>query len=1043
LSFAQQRLWFLAQMEGASRAYHIPLGVRMSGELNREALRRALDRIVARHEALRTTFAMADGQPIQRIGPEESGFALEEHELSGPGGAEELERLMAEEALSAFDLEQGPLIRGRLIGLGETEHALLITMHHIVSDGWSMGVLIDELSRLYRAYSEGKPEGLPGLRIQYADYAAWQRRWIAGEVLQSQSEYWQRRLDGAPALMTLPADWPRPSVQDHAGESVGLELDEALTSGLKALSQRQGTTLFMTLLAGWAALLGRLSGQEDVVIGAPVANRTRAEVEPLIGFFVNTLAMRVDLSGSPEVWQLLERVKVETLGAQENQDLPFEQVVEIVKPQRSLAHSPLFQVMFTWQNNEAGELELPGLELAAVGARYETAKFDLALTLFEAGDRIAGGVVYARALFDRSTMDRYSRYYCKLLREMIAGDRQVVDRLQILSQGEREQLLVEWNETRKEYPRRRCVHQLFEAQAARTPHALAMAHEDRKLTYGELDACANRLARHLRGLGVSPGARVPILLDRSIELALAELAILKCGAAYVPLDLNAPPARLAAIIGDCGANLLLTVKELETPSIAGVERVEIDGLELSGESAERVGVEVESEAPAYVIYTSGSTGEPKGVVIPHRAVVRLVINNGYASIEEGDRVAFNSNPAFDASAVEVWGALLNGARVVVIGKEELLEPRALVDVVRREEVNVLHLVAGLMNAYGEQLRPVLGSLRYLLTGGDVVDPRAVREAVSGGIPGRVIHCYGPSESATFATTEEVREVEEGARSIPIGRPISNTRVYVLDGQREPAPVGVEGEIYIGGEGLGHGYLNGPEMTAERFVADPYGGEGGVRMYRTGDLGRYLGDGRIEYLGRNDLQVKIRGMRVEPGEIEAKIGKYAGIRETVVAAREDERGEKRLVAYYTVKKGEGGGGRIEAEALRGYLSTELPEHMVPVAYVELEGLPLTANGKLDRSRLPAPVGEVGVGREYEAPEGEVEETLSRIWSELLKVERVGRRDNFFELGGHSLLGMRLIERMRSEGLDIDVRALFATATLAEMAAVTEKMKEIMV
>jgi amino acid adenylation domain-containing protein len=1031
LSYAQQRLWFLAQMEGVSRAYHIGLGLRVSGALDREALRRALDRTVARHEALRTTFTQVDGKPSQLIAAEDVGFALQEHDLRHHAdAAEELERLMTEEAMAPFDLEAGPLARGRLVQLSSSEHALLVTMHHIVSDGWSMGVLTREVIALYRAFSEGQADPLPPLTIQYADYAAWQRRWITGEVLQAQAEYWRNTLAGAPALLELPTDRPRPAQQDHAGAEIGLILDEGLTADLKALSRRNGATLFMTLLAGWATLLSRLAGQDEVVVGTPVANRARAEVEPLIGFFVNTLALRLDLSNGPTVSELLQRVKAQALAAQKHQDLPFEQVVDILKPPRSLAQSPLFQVMFAWQNNEAVELEAPGLTMSALPAPQVTSKFDLALSLSEAAAGIAGKLEYATALFDGATIERYCGYLRNILRAMAADDQQAVGRLQILSQSQRQQLLTEWNATETPYPHDQCIHELFEARAARHPDANAVVQEGRHLTYAGLNAEANRLARHLRGLGAQPEARVAILLDRSLELVVVELAILKCGAVYVPLDRNAPTRRLTFMIEDCQAGLVLTVKEMELPLGAGVKRVDIDEQRLDEQSADNVGIRPDSEAAAYIMYTSGSTGTPKGVVVPHRAIGRLVINNGYANFEADDRVALAANPAFDATTMEMWAPLLHGGCVVVIPQAVLLESNALARLLVQEQVSVLHLVAGLLGAYAEPLAGVFQRLRYLLTGGDLVDPRAVARVLRHSPPQSLIHCYGPSESTTFATTDEVREVAEGGKSLPIGRPIGNTKVYVLDRQAEPAPVGVAGEIYVGGMGVAHGYLNRPGQTAERFVADPFAGEANARMYRTGDVGRYLADGAIEYLGRNDFQVKIRGFRVELGEVEARLEEQPGIRKAVVVAHENGAGDKYLVAYYTTEPEKSSEtAEAMAGALRENLSAVLPEYMAPAAYVKMEAMPLTSNGKLDRRALPAPDGTAYGAGGYEAPVGEIETMLAEIWADLLDLERISRHDNFFALGGYSLLVTKLIARIQKElGVEIKVQELFSKPTL---------------
>jgi amino acid adenylation domain-containing protein/FkbM family methyltransferase len=1037
LSFAQQRLWFLTQMHGPSPTYHLPLGLRLAGRLDGRALQRALARLVARHEALRTCF-VPHNPPVQCILPADAGFDLEEHDLRGRADAEaELQRLADAEAQAAFDLETGPLVRGRLIVLGDTDHVLLLTLHHIVSDGWSLGVLTQELGLLYRAFVQGRDDPLPPLAIQYADYAAWQRRWLEGAELQRQGAYWQQRLAGAPALLELPGDRPRPAYQDHAGALLPLEIDAALTAGLKALSRRHGTTLYMTLMAGWAALLGRLSRQDDLVIGTPVANRTRLEIEGLIGFFVNTLALRLDLGGAPGAADLLQRVKSEVLNAQQHQDLPFEQVVDLLRPVRSLSHSPLFQVMFSWQNDEPAAPDLPGLQLQALAPRHDIAKFDLMLSLGEDGSRIVGGIEYATALFDRGTVERFAAGLRLLLQGMVADDRQAIDRLPLLPVQAREQLLVAWNATARDYPRELGVHQLFEARARAQPQAVAVVQGDEALGYGALNERANRLAHRLLAQGVQPGERVALLLERSIDLVAAQLAVLKCGAAYVPLDEHAPASRQAGVLQDCAARLVLGTRRLPLPQAPGVVGLELDTLDLRGQPGHDPVLpaghanprETPGGTPAYVMYTSGSTGTPKGVVVPHRAISRVVLNNGYAQFEAGDRVAFAASPAFDASTLEVWAALLNGGRVVVIDQATLLDPQALCQALQQHGVNVLWLTVGLFNQYAQALAPVLPRLRYLIVGGDALDAAVVRRVLADSPPQQLINGYGPTESTVFALTHAVHEVPAGAHSVPIGRPIANTRAYLLDAGGQPVPVGVAGEIHIAGDGLALGYLNRPELTAERFVADPFHGG---RMYRTGDLGRYRSDGTIEFLGRNDHQVKLRGYRIELGEIEARLQQQPGVREAVVLAREDSPGDKRLVAYYTAA-GTPGADPEEPPALRAALEGELPGYMLPAAFVRLERFPLTASGKVDRKALPAPDAQAHACQAYQAPEGELEAALAQLWSELLQVERISRHDDFFALGGHSLLAVRLASRLRKTmGVHVAVRELFENSSFTALA-----------
>ncbi|MGN6092485.1 MAG: non-ribosomal peptide synthetase, partial [Luteibacter jiangsuensis] len=747
MSFAQERLWFLEQLGGLGAAYHLPWGIRLWGPVDAGALRRALDGLVARHEALRTTVVAVAGVPTQRVVPAgESRFALVEQDIRGWGAPEaveaELQRLATAEARAPFDLATGPLVRGRLIRLAEAEHVLLVTLHHIVSDGWSMGVLLNEVSALYGAFVRGEADPLPPLAVQYADYAVWQRRWVAGEVQQQQAAYWQETLRGAPEQLALPTDHPRPATQDHAGAQVPVVLEAELTAGLQALSRRQGTTLFQTLLAGWAVVLSRLAGQEDVVIGTPTANRGRTEIEGLIGFFVNTLALRIDLTEHPTGEQVLARVKARALEAQQQQDLPFEQVVELVQPSRSLAHHPLFQVLFAWQNAPRGQLALPGLTVAPLEASpHVTAKFDLSLSLAEAGGRIVGGLEYATALWERATVERYVGYLRTVLAGMVADEQQAVAQLPLLSAAERDQVVEAWNATAAPYPEAMCVHELVEAQAAQTPDAVAVVYEDQQLPYGELNARANQLAHHLRALGVGPETRVALCLERSLELVVGILGVLKAGGAYVPLDPSYPAERLRFLVDDSAPAVLLT----QGGMAAGVADASLPVLDLTADAAlwaaqptsnpPRAGLT--SGHLAYVIYTSGSTGQPKGVLITHRNVVRLVVNNGYAVLTAGDRVAFTADPAFDAATFEVWGPLLAGARMVVIDQATLLEPARVAGVVKEQGVTVLHLPTALFNQCAALVPAAFTGLRHLLTGGDRGDGQAMGRVLQLGTPERL------------------------------------------------------------------------------------------------------------------------------------------------------------------------------------------------------------------------------------------------------------------------------------------------------------------
>jgi len=1017
LSFAQQRLWFIEQLGNLGSTYHIPGRMRLRGALDREALVRALDRLVARHEALRTTFSVRGGEPEQRIAPESSRFHLLEHDLAGEAG-EALERVMAEEATAPFDLERGPLIRGRLVRLAEDDHVLLLTMHHIVSDGWSMGVLNHELGVLYGAFREGRPDPLPALPIQYADYAAWQRRWVRDRVLEAQAGYWTKTLAGAPELLELPTDHPRPSRQDHLGASVRLVLDEALTAGLKTLSRRHGTTLFMTLLAGWATALGRLSGQDDVVVGMPTANRGRREIEELIGFFVNTLALRVDLSGQPTVAEVLGRVKARALEAQQNQDIPFEQVVDLVQPARSLSHTPLFQVVFSWLDGPRGGVELPGLRLGGVqAAEQTTAKFDLSLALGEVDGRIAGGLIYATSLYARETVERQLGYLRRVLEQMAADETLTVDRLELLPEAERRLVVEEWNATGRPYPAGVCVHQLFQAQAARTPGAVALSWRGERLTYAELEARANRLANALRRRGVGPEVRVGICLPRTPELVAAMLGVLAAGGAYVPLDPAYPQERLGWMLQDAAVALVITDSTLADRLPEGATALLLDRERdaIAAESADAPESGVLPGNLSHVIFTSGSTGRPKGVMIRHSSVVVLLHwLRETITDEERSSVLFSTSINFDVSVAEVFGTLSWGGKLVLV--ENALELATL-----GEEVVHVSMVP---SAAEELLRGggIPPCVKTLNLGGEALPNALAQGLYALGTVEKVGNLYGPTEDTTYST---YYVVPRGADPMLVGTPVANTRAYVVDARLQPVPVGVVGELYLTGDGLSRGYASGPGMTAERFVPCPFGPPG-ARMYRVMDRVRRRADGEIEYLGRIDFQVKVRGFRIELGEIEARLAEHPGVRAPVVHVREDAPGDRRLVAYYLADE------PVAVDALKAHLADRLPGYMVPAAYVWMEAYPQTPNGKVDRKALPAPEGDAYARGGYEAPRGEIEQALAEIWSEVLGVERVGRRDDFFELGGHSLLIVKLVERMRRRGLHAEVGTLFTTPVLAELA-----------
>ncbi|HEU4559547.1 MAG TPA: amino acid adenylation domain-containing protein, partial [Longimicrobium sp.] len=1028
LSFAQERLWFLDRLDGGSAAYNLPAALRFIGALDAGALERALGEIVRRHESLRTVFREVDGGAVQVIVPF-AGFALPIDDLSGLSEAAretEVRRRAAEDAARPFDLASGPLFRAALLRVADEEHVLLLCIHHIVSDGWSSGVLLRELSTLYVAYRDGSDSPLAELPVQYADFSVWQREQLRGEGLDRQIGYWKERLAGAPALLELPTDRPRPPVQSHRGAREMFDMPRALLDRLQALGRSEGATLYMVLLGAFQLLLSKYSGSEDIVVGSPIAGRTRREVEELIGFFANTLVLRTDLSADPTFRELLARVREGTLGAYEHQEVPFERLVAELQPERSLSHSPLFQVMFTLQNADRSGSGLAGLRMEGVGAEVETTRFDLSLTAIPHDDGVRGVLEYSTALFDRSTVQRMLGNLARVLEQVTADADARLSQLELLGPAERARVLEEWNRTTAEYPADRCIHELFEAQAERTPGAVAVVFEGEELTYAELNRLANRLAHNLRERGVGPDIRVGICVDRGLEMVVGLLGVLKAGGAYVPLDPGQPAERLAYMLADSAPAAVLTQRELRDR----VGQTDVPVIELAAAAPEWADHPVTNPARgaltaahlAYVIYTSGSTGRPKGVAVPHRGVVNLLGSmRETVGMEPADRVLAVTTYAFDISVLEIFLPLLHGARTIVLPRERTGDPAALAEAVHAYAPTVMQATPAtwrMLVQAGWEGAPELRAL----CGGEALPAElasALRSRVSA-----LWNVYGPTETTIWSTAEAVRGDAVSA-NVPIGRPVANTRVYILAEGGKPVPVGVAGELYIGGTGVVRGYLGRPELTAERFVADPFSGDAGARLYRTGDLARWRPDGTIEFLGRTDFQVKVRGFRIELGEIEARLAEHADVREAVVLAREDVPGDVRLVAYVV--------GDADAESLRAHLSTALPEYMVPAAYVPLDALPLTPNGKLDRKALPAPEGGAYASREYEAPLGEVEEALAEIWAELLRVERVGRWDNFFKLGGHSLLAVQVISRVRQVlGLEVALGEMFTQPVLADFA-----------
>jgi amino acid adenylation domain-containing protein len=1041
LSFAQQRMWFLAQLEPNSPAYHIPKLLRFRGNLNVAALEQTLKAIVARHEVLHTNIVIQSENPVQVVNPEAqihlvvtdlSDYPLQEQTT-------QLETLFDQDSRQVFDLTSDVKLRARLVRLNATTHALILVLHHIAADGWSMGVLVQELSAFYRAFCTDQPASLPELPVQYADYTLWQSAWLAGDMWNRQLDYWKQQLANAPALLALPSDRPRPAVQSYRGAKQVFTLPLSLSQDLQSFSQQQGVTLFMTLLAAFKLLLFRYSGQSDIVVGSPIAGRRYPELEGLVGFFVNTLALRTSLQGNLTFVDLLQRVKEVTLGAYDHQDLPFETLVETLQPQRDRSYSPLVQVMFVLQNAPQSSWSLDGLTVEMTDFDNGTAKFDVSLSLIETKNGLKGHLEYATDLFDAETIQRMISHFQTLLSEILVNPHQRLAELPLLTAAEQRQLLTEWNPAKTGVPPTRWVHQWFEDQVVRSPDAIAVVFEQEQLTYSELNRRANQLAHRLQSLGVKPEELVGICVERSLDMIVALLGVLKAGGAFVPLDPNYPLDRLKTIIQDAQISILLTHKRLASRiSVTGSTLVFLDDKEAYAQfSQENPVSQVAANHLAYVTYTSGSTGQPKGVLIEHHMIARHCSSiAAQFKLTASDRVLQFASFAFDAALEQILPTLLVGA-TLILPDTNLWAPAEFSQKLVEFDISVADLPPVFWHQWVLSLQdtPFTGhsQLRLVVCGGDVMQIESVnlwRQTTFKSV--RLLNAYGPTETTITATMFDVSKELDTlhlAQRVPIGRAVGDRTVYVLDQHHSLVPIGVSGELHIGGDCVARGYLNRAELTSAKFIPDPFSDAPNARLYKTGDMARYRPDGTIEFLGRVDHQVKIRGFRIELEEIETILAQHSAIKQCAVAARPDHQGEQRLVAYY-VSWDEG----LTPEALRQFLHQYLPNYMVPAAFVRLDALPLSTNGKLDRKMLPDPdASQIHRSTTFVLPRNAVEEELAQIWTKILKLERVGVHDNFFELGGHSLIAAQMIIQIRDRfQVDLPLRNLFETPTIAHLA-----------
>lgn len=1035
LSFPQQRLWFLDQLEGPSGVYNMPLAVDIRGALDLEALQASLDALVRRHEALRTALVQDDGEAEQRVRPV-SGLPLRMLDLStlSPTLKEaELDRLRFEEAALPFLLHEGGLIRATLLRRGAEDYRLLLTLHHAIADGWSLGVLVQELGACYRGFASGALVPLPPLACQYGDFAYWQRH-RAGTRIAAQLEYWRQRLAGLEPLLELPTDRPRPAQQRYDGDAIRIDLPKCLVDAARALAKTRGATLFMVLISVFNVLLARYTGTTDIAVGTSIANRRSAELEQLIGFFVNTLVVRLDLSGSPSFLRLLDTARGSILEAYEHQDAPFEQIVDVLQPVRDLSHSPLIQVMFDLQNLPARDLVWPGIEIEVLAPMRQTAKFDISFVLAETDEGMTGHIEYSTHLFDRETIERMRGHYRALLEALVSDPERAIDAVPMLTADEYRTIVRDWNDTARDYPGPRTLHLRFREQVARTPEAVAAVDARRRCTYRELDEASSRLARMLRDAGVGPRRLVGICAERSVEMLVGMLAALKAGAAYVPMDSAYPAERLSYMLQDSAVSVLMTQSWLceKLTVVAGAAVILLDDIFDAPSRVEDLQVEVQSADWAYMMYTSGSTGAPKGALVTHAGALNHI--DGELDVL-GHSGAFNFLQSAPASSdISVWqflAPLMTGGKTVIL--DDVTDAERMIELIRRESIDLVELVPVAIGLLMSHMRSLpeharqLPSLRHLMATGETVAVTLVNDwlALYPSIP--VVNAYGPTEAADDVTQEIVSQpLAADLRSVSIGRPLPNVRIYILDDGGQPQPVGVPGEICIGGICVGDGYWNKEALTEERFVPDFFVSG---RLYRTGDLGRWHSDGRIEYIRRRDNQVKMRGFRIELGEIEAVLREYAGVTEAVAVVREDRPGDKWLVAYVTIDDAQ----VFSAVDIKQRLAARLPMHMVPTVIMRLDAFTLLPNGKLDRRSLPVPAANDADRGEIVPPSSPMQHALARIWRKILAQDDIGIHQSFFDLGGHSISATLVAAQVRREfGIELPLRDVFLHPTIAALA-----------